>query len=189
MLKDLDKIDWKSRNASEVPVWLHQLCSSDLSVAYDAWDRLDGYIVKVSNQDHRHGNGISRILNTDVPLLIVPFLIEILDSNIKIGKTDILTLLIGLSSYEYMNDEGDAYSERARQIFDAVWEGHPLYLSLLRYPESQVRLEAVLLLSKFKNHSNVILPHLQRAISHEQEPDVKKQMIQQVKESFPNERF
>lgn len=187
MFETLDTIDWEIRNASDVPHWLRQLCSSDLESARRAGQHIADDVIKIWHQDHWHDDGISRILDTDVPLLIVPFLIEVLDIDTKINKTSILTLLIGLSDYEYMHYEGDVYAKRAHQVHEAVWNGHLVYLKLLKHPEDRVRLETVGLLSNFKDHANVVVPNLREAILNEPNSDIQQKMVKCMKEFFPDE--
>lgn len=187
MLNRINQIDWASRNAQKVPIWLQQLASDEKDLARNAYEHLSRDIIKLVREDYDDGTGISDILETDTPLLIVPFLVEILTMEKVANKAHILGMLTLMTGYVELDFEGKLFEERAQRIHEAIWDGYEIYLNLLDHSESSVRSQVVSLICQFHNHSDDILPHVRRAIAKEKVSEAKKWMIKQFKDNFPKE--
>lgn len=186
MLDKINQIDWASRNAVDVPTWIQQLASGNKELARNAYEHLSHEVIQLLKEDFDDGKGISIILKTDTPLLIVPFLVEVLAMATSYNKTRILGMLTLMTGYIELDFEGKEFEERAYQIYKAIWAGNENYLELLEYPDSSVRSQAVSLLCQFHDQSEVTLPYILHAIDQEQVEEAKKWMTKQLECNFSN---
>lgn len=131
------------------------------------------------------GYGISTILATDIPYLIVPFFVELLSYEDDSTKAWILSMLRFLAEYVDFHDEGEIYRERAMQIREAVWNEHDSYLNLLHHASASVRFAAFNTLSTFSEHIQDLLLPLLKAIETETDADTKALMIWYLKNLSP----
>ncbi len=115
------------------------------------------------------GWGISSILKNDVPLLVVPFLIEMLSLDGLQEKITILDWLYSMAWYVDLKNEGDIYMERARQVRAAVWSGFETYTRLLLHPEPRVRNIAAELLGIFTEHAQQVFTPLIQLLKTEED--------------------
>jgi len=176
MLEGLNSIDWKSRHAELVPDWIRQLASSEQTVWTSAADNLDEKVVKINHQDHDTGKGISRILNTDLPILIIPFLIEILDSGTSEAKVAILEMLTAMSRYKRLEFEGEEYHNRMLKVREEIWTGFDVYKQLLESLNHDERKQAFTLLFFLSEHFDGVIPILVNAFEKETNMNAKEWM-------------
>gem|GEM_PF-2615138 len=187
MLEGLKEIDWDSRNATRVPIWLQELDSPKETKRIMAWENLESEVIKINDQDYDSGKRISNILNTDTPLLIVPFLIGLLKTGTNVNKSRIVGMLLSMMGYVEMRDEGDSYKSLAWQIYEEIWQGLDMYLKLIFDSDKYIRSGIVSLLCDFQTYSEVVLPHIRKAIREEQDEETKDWMQQRFKKQFPDE--
>jgi hypothetical protein len=126
------EIDWEALNAANVPKWLHDLTSDDREVYLNAYHNLDNYVIDIGSQSWESYGPINEILKTDLQLLIVPFLIQLLDNAQLKRKDNILELLYDLANKVYLSVDKltGAEREQAIKIYQAVQAGVPRYQNL-----------------------------------------------------------
>jgi hypothetical protein len=166
MLEGLDQIDWKGLGEPLVPEWLRELARGD----NDAFKHLEDRFVYLGSQSWENYGSASELLQNDAPVLIVPFLIELLgnqqyDSD---RKPFILELLLDLLSYIDLHHsstffyqkrtredvekitpimpEDNEYTRRAEKVFIAVQTGVETYRSLLHGHSPSIGMGAASLL-------------------------------------------
>jgi hypothetical protein len=173
MLETLDQIDWKSRNAEEVPEWIRGLTSKIKEVRIDSFARLEDNVIqgRVSFETFDFRYGIPSILSNDAPYLIIPFLIELLENEETEEKWVMLYMLNLMTYYVHFKDVGD-YIDLAKQIRTRIWEGHKTYFKLLGDAEIKARRYAVVLLTKFVEHASEIIPELETMLARETDSEV-----------------
>lgn len=162
MLEELNTIDWTSRNAEQVPAWILGLASDDKQTRQRSFNNFEEYVV-FGNRSFEEVNlmwGLSNIFQTDVPILVVPFLIELLDNEQVPEKDNILYFLHRMALYVEFHYEGDLYLERARQVRLAIWEGLDTYLKLLKHPDPMVRIVTIELLTLYSEYSQQVFTNI-----------------------------
>jgi hypothetical protein len=94
---------------------------------------LDAKVVDIGSQSSDSYGPIEELLRNDIPLLITPFLIQLLEIPSTEGKENILLLLIDLANKVYLDiDNLNSESDRvkASRMFEAVQDGIPIYQKL-----------------------------------------------------------
>jgi len=152
MLEDINKIDWGGYGNANIPRWLEGLTSTDMEIRKRALYRIDVGVVKeeeISDGNLRPASALS----SDIPELIVPFLIELLTSQTVYTRSVILNFLEILASYHlrFKDSEGklglnSQHLARAQRIYDLVLGGVRIYHKLLRDDDPDVRESARYLL-------------------------------------------
>ena len=140
MLEGLNAINWKSYGAEYMPDLIRKITSSDRRVSLDAYNALEliFHPLPTGVWEEMDDIAIQMLLKTGLPLLVVPFLIELVQSEAITQRENILQLLADISRYrEYVENEVDW--ERAIQSFEAVKVGMPIYQRLLNDPDSPVK--------------------------------------------------
>lgn len=162
MLEGLDTIDWKSRNAERVPAWIRGLASDDRQTRIQAFNDFETHVVfgDRSFEEVDFMWGLSDIFQTDVPILTVPFLIELLNSDRVQDKVKIVYFLHRMALYIEFHYEGDLYVERAREVRSAIWDGFDTYLKLLNHPDPKVRMETIGLLTQYGEYGQQVFTHI-----------------------------
>src|SRR4051812_43462659 len=108
MLEQLDQIDWKSHGAEYMPTLIRGLASPDQKVGIDAFNRLEliFYPLPTGVWEELDPVAIQKLLEMRLPELVVPFFIELLQSEVFEWKHGILHLLEAISRYrEYVENE------------------------------------------------------------------------------------
>lgn len=144
-LAGLDSIDWVSLGAADVPKWLYELASPDFAVRTKAYNQLEQKIAYQGSTSWENYGPPSELLNNEFPLLVTPFLIELVSSdNIK-NKDGLLELLQDLATYQELASE-EPYKTRSTEVFNAVRKGVQVYQSLLKHESPVVKMCAAQLL-------------------------------------------
>jgi hypothetical protein len=136
MLEDLDKIDWKTYKAAQIPDWIRTLLiSEDRDDWQEAFTNLSRCVNPGSEADPNYGNPESfrAAVESDLPYLVVPFLIELLAPNLVLYPSKILRLLFELTMYKESAQvfatalEDEFYRLQADKIYQAIRQGIPVY--------------------------------------------------------------
>lgn len=157
MLENVESIDWNSLGHPKVPEFLRQLASNNRRDQVEATDRLEAEVILGGKdwQSFDLGVGISVALRNDTPLLLVPFLLELLSLNTSDNKPDILYLLSRMLFYNNMMDEGDVYKERSEKVRTAIWEGRLIFADLLSSQNIATRKSALSVLIEFNESTRI----------------------------------
>ena len=164
MLEGLDQIDWKGIGEPKVPEWLRGIAQGDA----DALDKFRDHFFNLGQDIPENYGPPSELLKNDAPILIVPFLIELLRCEACKRKTWIFNLLLDFDAVVDLTDatalisnkmsrddaslilqdlpEDDIYTTRARQLFRAVYEGRELYKTFLHGYSPAIGFDSALLL-------------------------------------------
>ena len=132
MLEQLDSIDWKSHGAEYMPELIRGMASPDQKVRSGAYNRLEliFYPLPTGVWEDLDPVAIQKLLEMDLPVLVAPFFIELLESEVVERKSIILQWLEAISRYrEYVEDE--THWEQAMKSFEAVKIGMPIYQRLV----------------------------------------------------------
>jgi hypothetical protein len=126
-------VDWKSLNANQVAEWLERLTSDNRSIRLSGYQNLDTKVIDIGSESWESYGPIEELLKTHIPLLITPFLIQLLENPSTQGKETIVLLLTDLANKVYfdidkLKNEDDRV--KASRIFEAVQEGIPIYQNL-----------------------------------------------------------
>ena len=144
MLDNLDVIDWEGFGALDVRQALLDLASQNAHARQSAYVKLESRLIPWFAWDTSNGNAseFKYALRDDIPILAIPFLIELLSTENVLGKPYIFELLhysacyVSASRVFVHNDdpENAIFIKRARLIHDAVLRGVPVYESFLSLP-------------------------------------------------------
>jgi len=158
MFENIESIDWDSLGYPQVPELLQQLASNERRLQVEASERLEAEVLLGGKnwQDFDLGKGISVALRNDAPLLLVPFLLNLLRSDSISNKSEILYLLSTMLFYNEMRDEGDIYKQRSAKIRTAIWEGRLTIADLLSSQDIRTRVNALTVLIKFSEPAHII---------------------------------
>jgi hypothetical protein len=121
MLEGLNQIDWKKyQYGRNIPDLLTKIVSDDWSTRQNAWSSLNNVLESTYEK-----------LGSEVPLLVIPFLIEILKSPNIPDRSIMTDLLIFLASYSEIGTLNEPYKTEALRLKQAVCEGASVYQSLI----------------------------------------------------------
>ncbi len=136
LLKGLDSIDWKSLNAPLVPKWLRDITSDNREIRGKAFENLDRYVVDIGRTSHEDYGPIEELVRTEVPCMIVPFLLELLEASEIRGKGGIIELLYDLARKVQLDIDklNESQRERAIILYQSVQAGLPLYRHFYNNP-------------------------------------------------------
>ncbi|HEX3049805.1 MAG TPA: hypothetical protein VHP83_04055 [Aggregatilineaceae bacterium] len=151
MLEGLDQIDWKSRDAENVPDLIRGIVSKDKETRSRAHELFEHKVVLggESFETTDLGYGIASIFRTDLLLVVLPFLIELLNEDQVPAKGEILYDVKWMSEFVRLKPAGEIYHERARQLRAAIWANSDTYIRLLHDQDADTRIEVVFLLIEF----------------------------------------
>jgi hypothetical protein len=154
ILGDLGSINWDSLNASAIPNWLTDLASKDEKIRREAYQNLENTVVDIGAESWESHAPLGQVLKTDVPYLIIPFLIELLGHDEVENKERILTLLYDLVSnvYENVDQLEEPTKERAIKVYSAIRAGLDTYKVLYTTGNLNVRQSAFDVLSYVDPH-------------------------------------
>jgi hypothetical protein len=164
MLTDLDQIDWKAIGEPRVPDWLTGLMRGEM----DSWQQLEYRFTELGSDSPENYGPLSELLKNDSPILMTPFLINLLTSPDCKSKAVILQLLRDFSNYldlalktpfprpkwtreeidkiSQISPDDDLYTLRAKKVLAAVRMGIGVYKSLLHHHGPRVGMGAAYLL-------------------------------------------
>jgi hypothetical protein len=164
MLPDIDKIDWKAVGEPQVPDWLRGLMRGEKAT----WRQLEYRFTEVGSDSPEKYGPISELLKNDAPILMTPFLINLLTSPDCKSKAVIHELLLDFSNYldlalkspfprpkwtreeidkiSQISPDDEIYTLRAKKVYLAVREGVAIYKSLLHGHGPSVGMGAAYLL-------------------------------------------
>jgi HEAT repeat protein/plasmid stability protein len=160
MLENLDDIDWSRLShaygpATDVPGWIR-----DLASAGDVEGALYGLYASIVHQGTVY----------DASARVVPFLIELLQTDGVPTKPQILNLLACLGS-------GSGYEKDVRNARKAVGRGTALYVRLLQASERDIRMTAPFVLATCIDSPALAEEGLIRGIARESDSRIKASMI------------
>jgi hypothetical protein len=164
MLTDLDQIDWKAIGEPRVPEWLTGLMRGEM----DTWQQVEYRFTDLGSDSPENYGPLSELLKNDSPILMTPFLINLLTSPECKSKVVILELLLDFANYldlalktpfpgpkrtraeldniSQISPKDDIHTLRAKKVFIAVREGIEIYKSLLHHHGPSVGMGAAYLL-------------------------------------------
>jgi hypothetical protein len=171
MLEELSKIDWDKLGAPEIPKFLYLFTldySSENAKEFDeAYDYLEERLAPFMLL-HGYGNyhDLMKIMQTEIPHLVTPFLIQILETT---NDSRVKGALLGLLHYEcsYIYAVGselrglsdrDYYEAWAHRLRGEVERGLSMYENLLTDSESFVRVAAEDLINNINRAKTWVLP-------------------------------
>lgn len=143
MSAKLDEIDWDALGAPEIPILLRRMQSpKDKHDFSEAYNHLTNIVFPEGISDSQDWGGPGGMMQTEAPLLVIPFLTEMLSREIDSWrKLSILELLHSLAAYWELrtwiteaNPKRVVYEQWARRINDAVRDGALIYQELLKNP-------------------------------------------------------
>jgi len=151
MLDNVNDVDWAGKGHPNIPELLSQLASNDRYKQAHARNQLESDVVLGGEnwQDFDRGYGIELVFQSDVIIHLIPFLIELLDSDGVSNRSLIFTLLAGIHHYKNMHDEKEVYKERVIDVNNVLWSGREVYLKLLSDSDLKVRKGALSVLMGF----------------------------------------
>lgn len=143
--------DWNKLNAKKVPIWIIGLMSSIPQRQYYSFGKLSSYLREHALAFNISENEYNDVLETDAPILITPFLLELLNYSSQTNLVYVLRLLRTVASYIREPKLGQLQRARAIQISRIIEEKYELYVSLLNHNDFEVRIELILLLCSISN--------------------------------------
>src|SRR5438876_12072926 len=101
MLEKLGEVDWTSLGAPEIPNWLRGLASEDRLTRNTSLGKLYSCLAinESTNYALRNSYDFKYALRNNLPLLVTPFLTELLTSETVQAKYEILELLSSLAEF------------------------------------------------------------------------------------------
>jgi hypothetical protein len=139
MLEGLNQVDWKKyQYGQKIPDLLIKLISDDWNTRQNAWSSLSNLLESTYEK-----NG------SEFPLVVIPFLIEILKSPNVPDRAIITDLLIFLSSYSEIETLEEPYKTEALRLKQAICEGGDIYQSLVE--DESIKEDIDFLLSACQN--------------------------------------
>ena len=140
MLEQLDSIDWKSYKADVMPALIRGLASPDVEIQLDTELKLWWILAPMPPGvwEELDDAAVQKLLETELPIVVIPFLMELLQTEEAVRKDMVLQLLVFMGRYrEYVEDE--AHWERAKESFEAIKTGMPIYQQLLNDSNPHVK--------------------------------------------------
>lgn len=139
MLEGLKAVDWNKLGAEQVPQYLRSIysCDSKDDECTKAFLELNELLYPEGIMDNWDWGGPRRMMQNDLPHIVTPFLIEIVQETQSINKKYALVgLLRDLCTYEtvyrWLGEDGQAqFLDWSRRLRDQVRLGLPLYEQLL----------------------------------------------------------
>jgi hypothetical protein len=179
VFEKMNGIDWRNLQqahgtASHVPEAIKGLVSEDERVRERSYWLLDNYVVLQSDL-------------YEAALFVVPFLLEILSSEIEHGRDLVYDLLFEIGngyappevSCKGLNGETVSLGEACR---DAVLEGLNIYLGEVKTVDSKARLKALELLASLNEIEDTIRIELEDILSKEENGAFRVELKRVVKE-------
>jgi len=140
VLEQLDSIDWKSYNAEYIPDLTRGLASPEVEIQLDAELKLWWILAPMPHGvwEELDAAAVQKLLETELPIVVIPFLMELLQTEEAVRKDMVLQLVVFMSRYrEYVEDE--AHWELAMRCFEALKIGMPIYQRLLNDANPHVK--------------------------------------------------
>src|SRR5262245_55342102 len=130
MLPKLEAINWQSLNAAQMPQWIIGLTSTDKGDRIRAGASLLKYF-----REHARALGVpeeyKEVLSTDAPVLVIPFLFELLSSSEVQDKGKILHILTVLAGYRNISGLEGVHQARAKNIYQLLLEKFDMFSPFL----------------------------------------------------------
>ncbi len=179
MLENLNDINWNALkcaggNASQVPNAVQGLISKDARIRNASYWQLDNHVVVQSTV-------------YEAAFYVIPFLLEILSSDIKQGREEIYELLYEIGngsahSTDNIQDTSGTFIPLQKACRVRVISGIELYINEIRDKLSEARVEALLLLASFEEMYDVIHNTLEKIYANEQNKAFRKELLEVIKE-------
>jgi hypothetical protein len=144
MLEDLDRYDWSGLGHPNIPRWLEGITSVDVKIRRRSLGYIDrGYILEEYTTD---GNlDPAYPLSLGVMSFIIPFIVELLSSNLVYDKIVMVEWLRVLASYHTRFHDragefglGHEHLENARMFYVEVQAGKSVYEALLHNGDKEL---------------------------------------------------
>ena len=179
MLENLDTIKWKSLktahgDASHIPEAIRGLISNNEQIRRKSYWKIDNYAVLQSDL-------------YEAAFYVIPFLLEILSSDIVEGRERIYDLLYEIGNgyapdeYKIRNNDGTLSTLREacrKPVLDEI----NLYIEELRNRNSPARKQALDLLFSLEEANDVIIDVFTKLLSDEPEGELRKEMEKMLTE-------
>ncbi|MEZ4672577.1 MAG: hypothetical protein R3E39_32150 [Anaerolineae bacterium] len=152
ILDELNEIDWGNFMYPDVPIWVRNLASDDLEARNVAYNNLEKILAYAGSTSWENYGPLSELLKTDMPIVVVPFLITLLNYEGVRDKEYILELLLDIATYRTLikEDDEEVYKDRAHRAYNAVQKGIDIYGLLSSDHDPNIRMVASSLLDEFK---------------------------------------
>lgn len=154
LLSDIVQIDWRKYQISDFPKWITLLLSNDINKNAVAFDRLDVELVKENPGIVESYAPIEIFLDTDAPIIALPFLLRLLKSNNTHRNLRLIEVILdmatsvdlyinyspeSLNSYELgvvkpIADVDEPFQQRAIRLFEILKENKNI-IQTANYPE------------------------------------------------------
>jgi hypothetical protein len=144
--------DWNTMGLHQLPGWIIALLSHDTTKQNEADIQLAQYLYEYSESWHEY----QEVLKTDGPVLITPFLVEMLAIP-HVNKNTIFRMLNVLCYYHKEPELEGIYRDRAYRIYGFLLKHFDLFLSFLDTDDVNVKTLVIYLLSRFKEKSETFM--------------------------------
>jgi len=180
MLDDLDKLNWSALktahgDASHIPGAIRGLIAEDKQTREMSYWKLENYVVLQSDL-------------YEAAFYVVPFLLEILSSDIKEGRERVYDLIFEIGNgyapkrYKIKNLDGELTS-LAEACRASVIKGMEVYINEVQDKTSQAREKALDVLFSLEEKWNTVLDSLRTIYLDEQDEIFKKRVYEVLEET------
>lgn len=144
MLEELDSIDWASRGVPNIPEFIRGMTSTDRKTFFKGYNRLEWILAPPEEGANENYDTIAirKRLETDIALLVIPFLLELLQNEGVIEKSWILGLFQDMSNYVQLDLKTEFHQKQARQVFERIKAESETFQKLRSDPEPSIRTAA-----------------------------------------------
>lgn len=178
MFEKLNDVDWENLkqahgNARHVPEAIKGLVSNDPEIREASYWKLDNYVVLQSDL-------------YEAAFYIIPFLVEILKSDILFGRNYVYDLLFEIANGYASEDLLCVYGNKEVPLKDAcrnaIANEIELYLFEVRNSSSKFRLDALGLLISLDEYEEKIIPELAEILKHEDSSEFEVELRKSISE-------
>lgn len=151
-------IDWRIYSREPIQQWLLDLLSSEQRVRLSAGEQIDVHIINRGQDSPENDAPLAQILNSDLPTLLIPILLEM-------SRTESLDLCIMLLDWleslagnidRHMTELEEPHRSRAKKLVAALYKGNTRYIQLLDHADPRVSGYAVELLEDLSHLSDTL---------------------------------
>lgn len=186
MLSDIDKIDWVSRNAEQIPDLLSQMFSDSGQINRDAFKKFNNRVVYFDDKgtynytDNYNLEGVRQYLESGIYTDILPFLIELLSNNELKERYRILSILDRMSGYLELFEILELNTTLVYQLREQIWSYSEAYYPFLIHGSDMAKNIAGYVICAFTEYAESILPRLEGIIKAEQDEKIRALILSHI---------
>jgi hypothetical protein len=137
-LDQLGEIDWQAAGNKEMPRWLSEVISPDRYVAQRACELIEEHTTRRGTESVEDFAPIEAFFADDIPILIVPFVIGLIETPKPHYTMWTFNFLIDLLDVidHYLPNLEEPYKTKAKQLVKAVASGEDVYYRVYEMPEA-----------------------------------------------------